>query len=194
MLLPALLTAEGIPHGLRTIGVIPAVYVFAGIGFTELLSRWRGVFPKNPAARSTGLVILLGLLLLSCLYDYTRYFKAWANNPKTYEAYSEDAVSVGKFLITNQFDGENIAVIDSYSNITVSYLTHNKASYRQLEASGLEQQVSPNTATRLVIAKSQYEAAKPFLEANKAELKQQYESEHRKNVILYYVYEIKAQQ
>ena len=32
MLLPGILTYEGIPHALRTIGVIPVVYIFVGLG------------------------------------------------------------------------------------------------------------------------------------------------------------------
>lgn len=189
MLLPALLTAEGIPHGLRAIGVLPSVYIFAAIGFTELLSRWRGVFPRNPAAISLALIILLGLTGMAAIYDYQRYFNAWANNPNTYKAYSEDAVAVGNFIRNSSFKGERYAVIDGYSNIDVLYLTHNKASYTRLDTSELK--TLPGKGPRqFVVVENQNRNAEPLLTQQKATLVKRYASPNRPDVTMYYVYEI----
>lgn len=190
MLLPALLTAEGMPHGLRSIGVIPVVYIFAAIGFTELLSRWRGVFPKNPAAISIAIIILLGLSGMAAIYDYQRYFIAWANNPNTFKAYSEDAVAVGDFLKNSQFNGERYAVIDGYSNITVLYLTHEKTKYTRLDTSELKS--LPGTGPRqFVVVANQNKNAEELLTKQKARLVKRYESLNRSDITMYYVYETK---
>ncbi len=190
MLLPALLTAEGIPHGLRAIGVIPVVYIFAAIGFTELLSRWRGVFPANPIAITIGLVILLGLTALAGIYDYQRYFNAWANNPKTFEAYSEDAVAVGEFLKSTDYAGKRYAVIDGYSNINVLYLTHKKTDYSRIDAKDITQ-IDPTSPAQYVVVANQNKIAEPLLSKRKATLTKRQESLKRKGETMYYVYEVK---
>src|SRR5205823_2107137 len=51
MLLPEVLTAEGIPHSLRAIGALPACAVLAALGVSYLLDRWYAVFPINSTAR-----------------------------------------------------------------------------------------------------------------------------------------------
>lgn len=189
MLLPALLTAEGMPHGLRSIGVIPSVYIFAAIGFTELLSRWRGVFPRNPAAISIALITLLGLTGMAAVYDYQRYFNAWANSPKTYEAYSEDAVAVGNFIRDTKFSGERYAVIDGYSNIDVLYLTHKKASYKRIDASDLQKLPGSGARQFVVVANQNKQAEVPLLK-QEAKLIKRFESPNRTNVTMFYVYEV----
>jgi hypothetical protein len=43
MLLPTLLSVEGVPHGLRSVGVIPPLMLLAGLGAESL---WRAVAPR----------------------------------------------------------------------------------------------------------------------------------------------------
>lgn len=133
MLLPEVLTAEGIPHALRAIGALPACAVLAAIGISYLLDQWYGVFPRNAAARLSGSVAIVILLLLSAYQGYMEYFVAWANAPQTYEAYSEDTAAMANFFLTHPFDGQHYAVDGGYGLQPLQYLAHNHVSYTQVD-------------------------------------------------------------
>ncbi len=137
MLVPEVLTAEGIPHALRAIGALSPALVLAGLGVDYMLERWNVTFPINSAARLAGLGAILVLLALSAYQGYEQYFVAWANSPQTYAAYSEDAVAMGKYLLDHPFNGEHYVVIDGYTDKTVYYLTHNHVTYDRLDASDI---------------------------------------------------------
>ncbi len=91
LLLPGILTYEGIPHSLRCIGAIPPVFIFAGIG-AEFICR--------KIKRKSALIILsLILLFASFLYgQYYRYFITWAQNPEVKGAFAKNYVEIGNYL------------------------------------------------------------------------------------------------
>jgi hypothetical protein len=188
-LVPEVVTAEGIPHALRAIGVIPVVYIFAAIGILEMLWRWRAIFPRNPVPRTIGLAVLVSLLLVSTYHNYLRYFAAWANAPQTYEAYSEDAVAAAEHLNQHEFSGQRVLIIDGFSNITALYLTHGKTAYTQQEAMGIDT-ASLSHPMQLVVVDSQQAALIGKL-GDKFELKQTVNSPKRPATVLYRVYETK---
>lgn len=134
MLLPAALTAEGLPHGLRSIGAAPAVLILAAIGLSYFVGRWYAIFPVNSVARNFGLLLVVILLSATLFQGYKAYFVAWAGSPDTYDAYAEDNVAIAKDI-----RGYNAlttppklyAVVDGYSIRTVDYLTRSKSDYTQ---------------------------------------------------------------
>ncbi|HSH31531.1 MAG TPA: hypothetical protein VK963_02580, partial [Candidatus Saccharimonadales bacterium] len=151
MLLPEVLTAEGIPHALRAIGAMPAVFVLAAIGIGYMLDQWYRTFPLNSAARGAGLGAMLVLLGLTAFQGYMQYFVAWAHAPQTYEAYSEDAVAVAKFLNQTGFEGQRYAVVHGFSDITILYLTHNQAKYERIDPGQISQLPTDGAPKQFVI-------------------------------------------
>jgi hypothetical protein len=133
LLLPEMLTAEGIPHALRAIGALPLVLIIAAIGISDMLSRWYQTFPINSAARGAGLSAMTLLLGLTVYQGYNQYFVAWAVAPQTFEAYSEDAVGIANQLNSTNFQGTRYVIIDGYTDKTIQYLTHNKTSYTRID-------------------------------------------------------------
>ncbi len=139
MLIPGILSAEGIPHGLRTLGALPAACILAALGINYILKGWYKTFPINSPARLVGLYLIIILLALSTVKSYKQYFIAYAQDPRTYEAYSEDAVSAARYLnshkeagVTNYVDGS------TYTQKTIQYLTHDKTEYTSLDFKSLE--------------------------------------------------------
>lgn len=139
MLLPAALTAESLPHALRAVGAMPAVFIIAAIGINYFLSRWYATFPVNGPARSFGAGLIVLLLLLTAVQGYKQYFVAWAQDPKTYEAYAEDTVQMAYYI--NQTSTQNnptiFLVVDGYSVKTVEYLSHKKTQFSRLDIKDL---------------------------------------------------------
>ena len=80
LLLPGALTVEGIPHALRTIGVIPAAYIFAGLG-AWLAYEWG----KNKFGNIK--VVSFSLLTLMAVFSFIMYFEVWAKSPELKSAF-----------------------------------------------------------------------------------------------------------
>ena len=101
MLLPGILSYEGIPHSLRCIGAIPPVFIFSGIAGEFLYRKLRySNILKN--VRMKKIVIFASILLLFSFTfaQYQRYFIVWAENPETKNAFSYDYVKIGRYLNT----------------------------------------------------------------------------------------------
>jgi hypothetical protein len=139
MLLPSLLTAEGLPHGLRSIGTAVPVFMLAGMGANYLLYIWYRTFPVNKLARATGLIMICTLLALTLVQSYRQYFVAWAQDSRTFEAYSEGSIEVAKYLIANSRSGsKNLVLMGGYEANPIQYLTHNKEDYELIDEKRLQ--------------------------------------------------------
>lgn len=108
MLLPSALTVEGIPHALRSIGVLPAVMIFAAEGtwwFFETLVHWyrqKDIHPlesphkKEQEGRLIAGIALVILLIGIGFAEYDKYFNQWAKRPEVRSAFSADFVEIGR--------------------------------------------------------------------------------------------------
>ena len=94
MLLPGILTYEGIPHALRVIGVIPVVYIFAGLGGWKVY-QW---LDKNVKGKKLLLFAVLFFLFTVGFLQFDKYFIKWANRPEVADAFSRDYVQIGNYL------------------------------------------------------------------------------------------------
>jgi 4-amino-4-deoxy-L-arabinose transferase-like glycosyltransferase len=82
MLLPNLLSVEGVPHGLRSCGTLPALMLLAGLG----LDAASAGLERLAGARWTPRIVLV-LLLLSGSWTSWRYFAIWGRDPRMAEAH-----------------------------------------------------------------------------------------------------------
>ncbi|MDO8663402.1 MAG: glycosyltransferase family 39 protein [Candidatus Wildermuthbacteria bacterium] len=94
MLLPGVLTYEGIPHALRVVGVIPVVYIFVALGSWWLYEKLKQ-FVKNKRLLS---VIGYFLLVLIGYSEFNKYFFVWAKNPNVQGAFTTNYVEIGNQL------------------------------------------------------------------------------------------------
>jgi 4-amino-4-deoxy-L-arabinose transferase-like glycosyltransferase len=132
MILPAAVSAESLPHALRSIGTAVPVFVLSGVGINYMLQRWYQTFPLNTLARVVGLVLIIMLLGLTVVQGVKGYFWAWGQDPRTYSAYSEDATAIAKYLNSHVGGSDNYLVAAGYAAMPVEFLTHNKAQYKLL--------------------------------------------------------------
>lgn len=133
MLAPEFLTAEGLPHSLRSIGTLPAVFLIAVIPVLWILdkaSRY-GIFFKICVSS-----LVIFILLIAGASEAAKYFVFWANNPNQHgqfnESYKDEAVyllslpdGVNKYVFAN---GSGREMEDGFavSAHVIKYLTHNK--------------------------------------------------------------------
>lgn len=160
MLLPAILTAEGLPHGLRTVGAIPAVFILAALGTSYMLNRWYATFPINSAARSTGFSVMMILFALTAYQGYHQIFVAWARSPEIFEAYSHDAVAMAEYMnrqAKTKEDTKFYVFMDGYSSKIPDYLTHGKAEYTHFENSASVAEIDASKKPIVILVSRSYQ-------------------------------------
>ncbi len=107
MSLPATLTREGMPHALRSIGMIPPVMILAGLGAYAAFQ-----FFRNRMSQKT----VLALAILACGYiaaqTYYNYFIAWASRAQTANAFGADLWHLGQYLDQAPTDTKKYVIVD----------------------------------------------------------------------------------
>lgn len=121
MLLPEMATAEGIPHGLRLIGVIPALFIFPAFIIDKII-HWASDTKEILRPSVAGFVIF-GFLVFSFLNGYTLYFINYANSAGAYYAYRSDLTIVSNYLNQRNDKAHTYLSLDAFSVQTVDYFT-----------------------------------------------------------------------
>jgi 4-amino-4-deoxy-L-arabinose transferase-like glycosyltransferase len=115
LLLPGILTQEGSPHALRVIGIIPPVFLLAGLG------GWAAYdFIKAKWAKKTALALSLIFLAAVAGSEYYKYFVQWANNGNVFDAFTEIFYNEGKLLSSLSADSRTVVIVNE-SGVAVPY-------------------------------------------------------------------------
>jgi 4-amino-4-deoxy-L-arabinose transferase-like glycosyltransferase len=94
--LPVVVSNEGMPHALRTILMIPPVFILASFGGIWLYEFIKSRIESNLRFMfHVSCFIILSLLVFEA---YTTYFVKWARNSNTFDAFSADYVWLAKGL------------------------------------------------------------------------------------------------
>ena len=135
MLIPAILTEEGMPHSLRAIGAMVPAFVMAGIGaayaFSNLAKK------KRELAKITGVILVLFIMI----FDFNLYFLAWAKRDEVRNQFTTRYVEIAKYL--NEFSpsfkkyvviNEGGALVDGFpvQAQTIKFLTYKKSDVKFL--------------------------------------------------------------
>ena len=108
MLLPVVISNEGIPHALRAIVVIPPVFILCGVGAAFVLERIKIQFS------SLLYVITIAVFSLLFVYQaYHRYFIQWGQNPNVFDAYSSRYVEIGRQLLFAPADINKYVIVNA---------------------------------------------------------------------------------
>ena len=112
MLLPGILTYEGIPHALRTIGVIPPVFIFSGLGGIIIYDFLK----KNIENKKILIFFCFFFLFVLTFFEYNKYFNLWANNQKVHESFGKRYAQIGHLLNSFPEDFKKYVIIDTPNN------------------------------------------------------------------------------
>lgn len=149
MLLPVVSTAEGIPHGLRGIGVIPPVFIISAWAlyeFAQIILKlhkklWQHVLyhyndpqwikdthfiPARMRFVNGGLkLVAVCFCLALILQTYFLYFVYAANEPANFYYFRSDLTVVSDYLIQRCDKQHTYLILDKFSVQTTDYLTSN---------------------------------------------------------------------
>lgn len=125
MLVPVVTTAEGMPHGLRSIGLAAPIFMLAGTAGAVVI-RWLLKYMHANPGRGMVLGLGAGLLIAGSLYDGALYFLIARNDSQAYYEYRGDLTVVSEYI--NQYRAGHpdrprpYLVLDEFSVQTVHYL------------------------------------------------------------------------
>ncbi len=120
MLIPGVLSLEGIPHFLRIIGITPAIFLLTTLPFEYIrrlylhlkhspfykLKLWRW---KIMQLAFIGLITTFILAGLSQIY---LYFNLWGPNPETAKAFQNDWYTLGQFIKKQPLKNQNYLILN----------------------------------------------------------------------------------
>ena len=137
LLMPAMLARDSVPHTLRMIGAVPAIYLLAAIGAWEVFQLLQRQFPRKAAnwTAITVAVLVPVLILLKGISTYRIYFQEWAAAPEIYNSFEVEWTELIQTLnaqppATNTIylipDGQRrMDMEESYQNYIFDYLYQN---------------------------------------------------------------------
>ncbi len=109
LLLPAILTNEGLPHSLRSIGSLVPAYIFSGFGaflLFHILTKKEDFLEKNEKykkykrqlhrIRKEIIVLSFLLLIFSGYVQAYRYFDSWTFSPKTIDSFGQKYLNIAE--------------------------------------------------------------------------------------------------
>lgn len=97
--LPVVISNEGIPHALRAIIMIPAVFIISALGcfwlYEKFIKPWTD---KHPKYKTPLCLVSIIVFVALAIEPYSTYFLKWGKNPNTPGAFAADYVSIGREL------------------------------------------------------------------------------------------------
>jgi len=108
LLLPGVLTYEGIPHALRVVGVIPVVYIFAALGGYWIYD-W---FSQKIKSRKLLLITCYLLLICVAFNQFYKYFFLWGENPNVKGAFTERFAEMGYYLNSLSLEKQKYVIVN----------------------------------------------------------------------------------
>ena len=138
MSLPSILTSEGLPHALRSIGLIPIVFILAGLGL-NLIWEWLERKINNKTATHFIIYFILGTIMI---FEGWRYFGLWAKNSNTRGAFNKSFAQISRYLNKQSANINKYILVNSggvlvngvpVSSQTVMFLTDTYSEVEQKE-------------------------------------------------------------
>ncbi len=122
MLIPEVTAAEGVPHGLRSIGTLAPAYILAAVGLVYVWNWANNLWHPRfiGYAYKAVAVIFFAVMVFT---SYEAYFVYAYNSPDNFAAFRSDLTTVSNWLIANPDATHNYLVLDLYSVQTVDYFT-----------------------------------------------------------------------
>lgn len=121
---PEFLTFEGIPHALRAIGALPAVFIIAALPFVWLLNTYA---ERSHFNRLAAYILAVSTLLAAGTFDIVKYHVYWANAPQQYRSFQSNVTDIARFVQTLPQDERIVFVTGNMERIVVNLFNADRA-------------------------------------------------------------------
>ncbi len=133
LLIPGVLSIEGIPHALRIIGTIPPVFIMIGLAIDYLegvylqlkqspLRRWKTIRWRTMQFSFIGIALVMILAGFSQVYTY---FQVWSTDPLTKTSFEQSQFALGKLIGKLPLRENNYLIVNENKQIGADHHSFN---------------------------------------------------------------------
>lgn len=162
MLAPEVTTAEGIPHGLRLIGVIPAIFILSAYAMVKIWDK----ISSYSRLRFTKIILPTIFFAGIFVYNFYLYFGVAVGSPEYYYAFRSDLTTVSEYLNERNQKDKTFLSLDKFSVQTVDYLTTPKNQPYELLDPANTYKVTLESGDQVVFTMSSLYDITKFVEAH----------------------------
>jgi len=136
MLIPAILTEEGMPHSLRAIGSMIPAFMLAGLGAKYLYEK----FAEKKEYLVKKITVFICSLII--IFDFSLYFVLWPKNPEVIGQFTTRYVEIAKYLNNLPSNYNKYVIVNINGTIvdglpipaqTIKFLAYKKSNIQYLE-------------------------------------------------------------
>jgi 4-amino-4-deoxy-L-arabinose transferase-like glycosyltransferase len=120
MLSPEFLTAEGLPHALRSIGTLPVVYILAAWTFVFLIEKSR---KYSLSFQKFFLAFLIVIFIFIGLFNSLKYHIYWAQKVKTASSFDKNLTDIVQYLKKLPVNKEKFIIVGNMQRVPIKLLT-----------------------------------------------------------------------
>jgi len=124
MLLPVVISSEGLPHALRAIIVIPPVMIFVALGLEKIITKinnWLIEQSKKIPDRKKQILrirkefalLLFAFLAIITMTSFSKYFFNWGLDLNTYHAFNTKYFELGQYLNELPKETEKFVIVNA---------------------------------------------------------------------------------
>lgn len=136
MLAPEFLSAEGLPHALRSIGTLPVVYMIATIPFLWALGKYDQA-KTSPLVRSSIYSLIVLIVTVVVVSNIIKYHYFWANNPKQAAAFESDLMDVSDYIKTIPAGKQKIVIAGNMQIVPIKLFNYDLPNTYRVHQNGL---------------------------------------------------------
>ncbi len=152
MLAPEFMTAEGLPHALRSIGTLPVVFIFAALTFDYLLKRGENngfMMKKITISLVTVMLVIIGV------FNPIKYFVFWANNASTAKAFEKNITELSYYTKTLPLDTDVYAILGNMQRVPPRLFNWGNPNFHDLHPADINK-IMPEKGRNVVFVFSYY--------------------------------------
>jgi hypothetical protein len=160
MLAPEFMTAEGMPHALRSIGTLPVVFIFSAIAIDYLIE-----YTKKYSWLLQGFFtfFIIVLLLFIGLFNSIKYHIFWASRVETARSFENVLMDVSRYLKTLPAQKEKFVLAENMQRIPIMLFNQNTPNL-EMVYSGQVELIEPKTDDFIIILTDKNDEAITYLE------------------------------
>lgn len=153
MLVPEFMTAEGLPHALRSIGNLPVIYIWAAffVGFILEIVEANKLWGKKIIYSFFILVILF-----VGVFDAVKYHIFWARHTQTARSFEKNITDAAYYIRALPKEKEVYAVMGNMQRVVVKMFNWDRPNFYELSPFELDR-IKPNNPKKMVIVFSDYQ-------------------------------------